>query len=142
MLALPSEDRTAGAFTFTVTKLTATEARKVQLILAKVLGPALGALGNTGLNEGAISQALESAAASLNDQDMKTVVDLLGKSSRVHLEDGKTPLVKDVYELFFANHGMLLHWKWIAAALSYNFSDFLEGLDGLDLGGALGALKK
>lgn len=136
-LGLPSEEREVGDFTFTFTKLTATEARKVQLILMRALGPGVAALGQGSLSEGALGDALSKAMKSLKDEDVDQLVKLLAGSSRVSF-DGGNKLVRDVYDLFFAGK-MLLHWKWIGAALAYNFSDFLG--EAGNLGDLLGMVK-
>lgn len=122
-ISLGTEIRKVGDFEFTFTKLTATEARKVQLILMRALGPGVTALGKGSLSEGALGDALSKAMQELKDEDVDNLVRLLAESSRVNWEGGNK-LVREVYDLFFAGK-MLLHWKWIGAALAYNFSDFL-----------------
>lgn len=124
-MELGVKDVSVQGVDFQFTLLTATEARKVHTMLARALGPALGALGLHGLNEGAVGKAFGEVLSGLNDEDMKQLHDKLMRNSKVRI-DGTFVRVESVYDLYFAGKPMLL-WAWCFEGLKVNFSDFLEG---------------
>lgn len=128
-LSLETADRTVGGVQFRFTMLPANEGRKVQILLLRAIGPALGAF--IGLkdddDEDAIDPealgALGTAIENLKEDEVTAIQNLLARSSQVNIEGGWHQ-VSDVFELFFAGK-MRLMWMWTMAGVKFNLGDFL-----------------
>ena len=106
-----------------VTQLGFEEGMDLLVLLTKTLGPSLGALA---ADSSQIAPALSEFAKQLNNQDLKSVISTLAKSTRVNREGDKWPILEPEVDLA-GEYGFM--FKWLGFALETNYGGFLEGND-------------
>lgn len=105
------------------------------VLLYKSLGPALGVFlkgverkQEAEVSMEAVSQALSELAQRLSGADLKHVVAVLAKSTRIEREPDKWPLLEPEVDLA-GEYGLL--FRWLGFALGVNYSSFFDGEAGL-----------
>ena len=102
-----------------VTQLGFEEGMDLLVLLTKTLGPSLGALAADSTQ---IASALSEFAKQLNNQDLKSVIATLAKSTRVNREGDKWPILEPEVDLA-GEYGFM--FKWLGFALETNYGGFL-----------------
>lgn len=139
-MALHTESRTIGNYTYEVTTLGGLAGRKLLTKLVKTLGPCLAPLltdsdGNTKKGWSVLDADSKSVAAALVEFADRVTPELLeelavafGKTTLVDMGGGKAvQLTLENQDLHFAgNYGEF--FRWLAFALEVNFRDFLGAL--------------
>lgn len=119
-MGIESQTKKIGEFTFEVLPLGAKMADKVLLKIAKSVGPLFLLVAGGGGIEGAAD-----AVRGLSDDDFEFVRDALAGSTNVHLEAGKSPRLRDVYDVLL--QGMTSErLEWLEFALEVNFGGFFR----------------
>jgi hypothetical protein len=141
-MALESDKRTIGNYTYEVGQLGSRQARQTLLRVNRMLGPVLTTL-MVGLKPGLTEEGLEAevkanaldrmgaiAAAigkNVSEEDLEYLCETFGKVSFVHMDGGKRfQLDLEKQETHFAGNTLNL-FKWLAFALQWNYADFLVG---------------
>lgn len=120
---------------FKVTQLGFEDGIDLMVLLYKSLGPALGVFlkgverkQEAEISMDAVSQALSELAQRLSAADLKHVVAVLAKSTRIEREPDKWPLLEPEVDLA-GEYGLL--FRWLGFALGVNYSSFFAGEAGL-----------
>jgi hypothetical protein len=116
-----------GAYTYTVTPLTAIPGRRAFVRLAKAVGPALGAAA--GVKEGddaGMFAAFAGLVAHLSEDDVDYFCDLFAANTTVKMGD-KEPSLADIFDVHFAGRYLDM-FRWLAFSVATNFGDFFAGL--------------
>ena len=106
-----------------VTQLGFEEGMDLLVLLTKTLGPSLGALATDSTQ---IAPALSEFAKQLNNQDLKSVIATLAKSTRINREGDKWPILEPEVDLA-GEYGFM--FKWLGFALETNYGSFLGESD-------------
>lgn len=139
------QEKTIGVTKFKVTQLGFEDGIDLMVMLYKSLGPALGVFlkgiehkkGEAGISMEALSEALAELAHKLNAADLKRVVAVLAKATRIEREPDKWPLLEPELDLA-GEYGLL--FRWLGFALEVNYASFFAGEAGL--GNIAAGLKK
>ena len=128
--------REIRGFSYVVMQLGAGKGREVMLRLAKVTGPAIGAIlaavpggklqNILDADVTALGPAVGKIFESLSAQDLAFFCQTFGETTLVYLEENKHPRVIDVFDEHFAGNYLAM-LQWLAFAVEVNFSDFFEG---------------
>jgi hypothetical protein len=121
-MAIRTEDRTIGEFTYHASQVPALEGRRAFARLARLLGPALAAMAT---GQGAdVGGALGRLVENLKDEDMDYFCDLFGKHCTVDYPKGRVS-VGEIFPIHFAgNYGAMM--KWVLFNLELNFGSFFD----------------
>jgi hypothetical protein len=111
----PTVKTTIGEFTYTVTKLGATQGQKLLVKLIKSLGPAASGIGS-----GTIGEVLAGAVTNLDPA-------LVDELTEVLTPEGKRPQLSDIYNEHFSGHYDELV-DWLVFCVQENFESFLAGV--------------
>jgi hypothetical protein len=129
-----TEEKLIGEHTYRVTQVPFKSARKVLLILGRVLTPAVEQLGSSAkggqvdlmsLDLSTIGAALSSIFNLLSEKDLDYVTDVLAKQTTVVKGDAEPPLhgiINIHFTEFFGEYT-----PWLVFALKVNFADFFGG---------------
>lgn len=151
-MALKTDKRTIGEFTYRVNQLPYREGRALLPIVLRTVGPTLGTLlegmGAKGLESNLdISRALAEFSSTLSEQDLEVISDKMAERSWI-LNGAKHSLACDDQGNAHLPAIEEEHWpsrygdwmKWMAFALEVNFSSFLGGMGSVS--GALSSIGK
>ncbi len=153
-MALRTEKRTIGDFTYQVTQLGYREGRALLPIVLRAVGPSLGTLLEGMIQGGKVvldsnmdlSRALSEFSASLTEQDLERITDKLSERSWI-LDAERHQMPPDESGKVNLSNVEEEHWpprwgecaQWLAFALEVNFASFLGGAG---VGGVLSAVAK
>ena len=145
-MGIETKEKTIGDYTYRVSQLPASKARKLLMRLFKVAGPSLGKVlesleskdgkielqGGPDVDLAKISDALALLATNVFEEDFEYVVETLLRDNRIeYMPDGKfIPLNMELADLHFAGKIDQL-FKLIGFALEVNFSSFFAGSGGI-----------
>lgn len=134
-----------GGYTYEVVQLGATAGLRMSAELIKILAPSLGALaGNADLTGGiksaigghlkpkALEDAARALASSLDSTKVQAIVKELADTTEIWgpgFGDAGAPLSMHFDDHFAGKYVNL--GRWLAFALKVNFSDFFDGLSGM-----------
>lgn len=151
-MGIETKEKTIGDYTYRVSQLPASKARKLLIRLFRVAGPSLGKVleslegkdgtmqvaalkgdkGGIDVDLSKISDALALLATNVFEEDFEYVVATLLREDRVeYMPEGKwMPLNMQLADLHFAGKLDQL-FKLIAFALEVNYAGFFAGTGGL-----------
>lgn len=147
---LETSRKEIGGVTYEVTQLPFAQARKVLVLLSKKVLPGLslalaGAVASTAKNgqAGLLDAGVSDIAAGvtrlvqdLDEADLIALEDAFGPCTKVHLPDGKTPILTAPNRAsHFKGGALFAYFGWLAFAIEVNYSDFFSAAAPL-LGGA------
>jgi hypothetical protein len=118
----PTVKTTIGEFTYTVTKLGATQGQKLLVKLIKSLGPAASGIGS-----GTIGEVLAGAVTNLDPALVDELTEVFAKQTEVLTPEGKRPQLSDIYNEHFSGHYDELV-DWLVFCVQENFESFLAGV--------------
>ena len=133
-----TKTREIAGLTFEVTEESFANGRKLLVMIGKIAGPSLVKLlsGAKSLAEvkaeadlsGAVLEALEQ----INNERLVEIEALLGKSTRVLFDDGRTPFLDACKEKAFAGPERWTRYiGWLQLAVEVNFGSFFDSLSAL-----------
>jgi len=135
---IQTETKTIGDLTFEITQLGFTPQRKIFLLLSKTLGPGLAKAFSPTLTGKAdpavVAEGITELLGALNESDLQTLSEAFGGACRLVKADGKRPVFHPALQEITFSGQMLAYFKWLAACVEHNFSDFFDALRGLNVG--------
>lgn len=147
---LETSRREIGGVPYEVTQLPFAQARKVLVLLSKKVLPGLslalsGAVaavakdGKAGLLDAGVSDiaaGVTRLVQDLDEADLIALEEAFGPCTKVHLPDGKTPILTAPNRASHFKGGSLFsYFEWLAFAIEVNYADFFSAAAPL-LGGA------
>jgi hypothetical protein len=123
-----AQEKTIKGNTYRVKQLGAKEGRRVLARLLQILGGGVAGLAEAFAGDGGKVSAfkgVQAIADQMTPEQMDFFCDTFAKLTQVTLQDGKTPLLSDVFDEHFAGN----YWEmteWLLFALEVNFGNFLD----------------
>lgn len=129
---LKTDRREIDGVTFEVTQLGFAQGRRLFLKVSRLLGPALAGLAKGPVNDLALASAVQSALATISDEDLEDISETLGTVTRFSTDGIKNPFLNRANrETLFAGAIFSRFVPWIVFALEVQFADFSDALKGL-----------
>jgi hypothetical protein len=123
-MAIQQEEKRIGDCTYRVTMLDAVEGSRTFIRLSRTFGPALSKIDLS--TDTSIGQVVGSLCERLTEEDFEHYCKLFMKKTSVELEDGKEPMLKDIFEVHFAGKYLEMV-QWLAFCFEVNFRGFFDG---------------
>lgn len=126
-MALETQTRQIGEFSYEVTMLGAKLSDRVLLKIARSVAPMFLLAASSGSLKSLDMSSAADAIRDLKEEEFEWVRDQLAASTDVVMADGKKPSLKNIYDLHFAGRvGERL--EWFEFAIEVNFGPFFQGL--------------
>jgi hypothetical protein len=127
-MPLKSETKVIGAHEYTVYQLGAITGREGLRRLTRLISPALPSLAAMFRDAGpeALAAGLSALLEGLGAEDLAYFCDTFAPKSTVRLEDGKSPNLKDIFDVHFAgNYYEMI--EWLVFCFEVNYRGFFSG---------------